>query len=103
MNLDEINARFRSGNAIPVERAYVRKTEWDEIYRVLTRLRVQNTGVVKHPLRRIHLDNGDSRIACMHIAVPAHWHRTANPAAVTCVCCKFFLMPEESAQRRRAE
>jgi len=35
MNLEEINDRFKSGNSIPVERAYIKAEEWRVIYNCL--------------------------------------------------------------------
>lgn len=31
MKIDQITARFQSGNSVPVDRAYITKEEWEEV------------------------------------------------------------------------
>jgi hypothetical protein len=35
MNIEEMKARFTSGNSVPVERAYLTKDEFDRLLRVV--------------------------------------------------------------------
>jgi hypothetical protein len=38
VKLEDINDRFKSGNSIPVERAYLKREEWELIYVILKSL-----------------------------------------------------------------
>lgn len=33
--VEELSFRWKSGNSIPVERAYLKKEEWDQLYDLL--------------------------------------------------------------------
>ena len=42
MKLEEINDRFKSGNSVPVDRAYLKSNEWAMIYDILKDLAYPN-------------------------------------------------------------
>lgn len=54
MILQEINLRFQSGNAIPVERAWLKADEWRAIHDLLITLAYPDLSKINTPLGSMH-------------------------------------------------
>lgn len=54
MNIEEINDRFKSGNSVPVERAYLKAAEWTAIYDVLKAIANPNFENIESELGSLH-------------------------------------------------